>query len=189
MDQNPLFIGGGIYALRCTSPCIDFGQDSSIADDSVDIDLDGLTNDPGPFDVIGFTREVNSVSGSEDVDMGAYEHQEDGCSADANHDGVVDVDDLVAVILNWGSCPGSAAGCLGDVHTAPCGNASVDADDLTAIILGWGPCDDAFPMTPPGEVPQSLQDCWDECATKHEFGSAEWQICVEACVEAIEELN
>jgi hypothetical protein len=122
--------------------------------------------------------------------MGAYEGQDDEvCAGDANHDGVIDVDDLIAVILNWGSCPGSVAGCFGDVHTTPCGNTSVDSDDLVMVILGWGPCEDAFPLAPPGAVPEDLQDCWDECATKYEFGSTEWQQCADACVQALEELN
>ena len=60
------------------------------------------------------------------------------CAADlapAQGNGVVDVDDLLAVINNWGPCNG----CEADLHPAG-GNGSVDVDDLLAIINSWGPC-------------------------------------------------
>jgi hypothetical protein len=46
--------------------------------------------------------------------------------------GIVNIDDLTQVILNWGS-----AGPAGDVTA----NGAVDIDDLTAVILGWGTCE------------------------------------------------
>jgi T5SS/PEP-CTERM-associated repeat protein len=49
---------------------------------------------------------------------------------DINGDGVVDVDDLTAVILAWGVCP---APCAADID----GNGVVDVDDLTQVILSW----------------------------------------------------
>jgi hypothetical protein len=48
-------------------------------------------------------------------------------------DGVVDVDDLVAVILAWGACPAPPEGCPADLN----GDGAVDVDDLVAVILGW----------------------------------------------------
>jgi hypothetical protein len=54
------------------------------------------------------------------------------CPPDVNGDGSVDVDDLTALILAWGSCPQ----CPADID----GNGVVDVDDLTAVILGWGAC-------------------------------------------------
>jgi hypothetical protein len=54
-------------------------------------------------------------------------------AADLNDDGTVDVDDLTAVILDWGT-DGSQFN--GDVD----GSGMVDVDDLTAVILAWGPC-------------------------------------------------
>ncbi|MHC5005276.1 MAG: hypothetical protein ACYTJ0_19410 [Planctomycetota bacterium] len=53
------------------------------------------------------------------------------CPEDVNHDGEVNVDDLIAVILAWGS-----AGCGADVNY----DGTVDVDDLLAVILAWGPC-------------------------------------------------
>jgi hypothetical protein len=47
-----------------------------------------------------------------------------------NGDGFVDVDDLIQVILGWGSAgPGDADG-----------NNTVDVDDLIMVILNWGVC-------------------------------------------------
>ena len=50
-------------------------------------------------------------------------------SSDINGDGVVDVQDLTAVILNW---VGSSAA---DVNN----DGTVDVQDLTAVVLAWGP--------------------------------------------------
>jgi hypothetical protein len=54
------------------------------------------------------------------------------CPADVDDNGSIDVDDLIAVILDWGLC----ATCAADID----GNGRVDVDDLIAVILGWGVC-------------------------------------------------
>ena len=51
-------------------------------------------------------------------------------SADVNGDGVVNVEDLVAVILAWGEC---AAPCPEDINT----DGVVDVQDLVAVVLNW----------------------------------------------------
>jgi hypothetical protein len=53
------------------------------------------------------------------------------CPADTNNDGVVDVQDLTAVILAWGMNNPAA-----DVNN----DGIVDVQDLTAVILAWGNC-------------------------------------------------
>lgn len=54
---------------------------------------------------------------------------------DVNGDGVRNVDDLLAVINDWGPCPAGA--CPGDV--APLnGNGVVNVDDLLMVINNWG---------------------------------------------------
>ncbi|MHC5001741.1 MAG: hypothetical protein ACYTJ0_01320 [Planctomycetota bacterium] len=69
------------------------------------------------------------------------------CLADVDEDGSVEVDDLTAVALDWGS-DGSAHG--GDVTA----NGMVDVDDLVAVLLGWGPCPGRSFRTPrPDPVP------------------------------------
>jgi hypothetical protein len=59
---------------------------------------------------------------------------------DANGDGAVNVDDLIAVILAWGPCPPKPAvgGCPADIEPFPGGDGDVDVDDLIAVILNWG---------------------------------------------------
>jgi hypothetical protein len=48
--------------------------------------------------------------------------------------GVIDVDDLLLVINQWGSCvPGN---CPADAN----GDGAVNVDDLLAVINAWGPC-------------------------------------------------
>jgi len=54
-------------------------------------------------------------------------------SYDANADGVVDVNDLLLVILNWGSCTPPLVLCPGDLT----GNGVVGVEDLVAVLLGW----------------------------------------------------
>jgi hypothetical protein len=49
---------------------------------------------------------------------------------DVNQDGVVDVEDLVAVILAWGAC----AGCAADLDRS----GAVDGPDLLLVVLNWG---------------------------------------------------
>jgi hypothetical protein len=57
---------------------------------------------------------------------------------DANGDGSVNVDDLIAVILAWGPCPPGPAPCPADIEPFPGGDGDVDVDDLIAVILNWG---------------------------------------------------
>ncbi|MHC5003314.1 MAG: hypothetical protein ACYTJ0_09330, partial [Planctomycetota bacterium] len=53
------------------------------------------------------------------------------CPADVDGDGEVDVDDLVAVVLAWGTADQAA-----DVD----GDGFVGVDDLVVVITSWGPC-------------------------------------------------
>jgi hypothetical protein len=54
-----------------------------------------------------------------------------GPPGDVNNNGVVDVDDLLAVINAWGAC---GSPCAADVT----GNGIVDVDDLLMVINNWG---------------------------------------------------
>jgi endonuclease/exonuclease/phosphatase (EEP) superfamily protein YafD len=54
-------------------------------------------------------------------------------TGDTNGDGVVDVDDLTAVILGWGDCPPAPQPCPADLND----DGTVNVDDLTLIILNW----------------------------------------------------
>jgi hypothetical protein len=50
--------------------------------------------------------------------------------------GVVDVDDLLMIINNWGPEEGPA-----DIAPPPTGNGIVDVDDLLTVINNWGACE------------------------------------------------
>lgn len=52
---------------------------------------------------------------------------------DVNGDDVVNVDDLIAVILAWGTCPAPPMPCPADVNAS----GEVDVDDLIVVILNW----------------------------------------------------
>jgi hypothetical protein len=54
------------------------------------------------------------------------------------NNGVVDVDDLLAVINNWGGCK-DPDGCVADMSPVG-GNGVIDVDDLLLVINSWGSC-------------------------------------------------
>ena len=54
------------------------------------------------------------------------------CVADINHDDSVDVDDLIALIADWGPCGECAADLNNDGY--------VGADDLLLVLAAWGSC-------------------------------------------------
>lgn len=54
------------------------------------------------------------------------------CPADIDGDGTVDVNDLLAVIGDWGSCPD----CDTDIND----DTVVDVNDVLSVIAAWGPC-------------------------------------------------
>jgi plastocyanin len=54
------------------------------------------------------------------------------CPADVDGDGTIDVNDVLAVIGDWGPCPG----CGTDTN----GDGVVDVNDILYVIAAWGPC-------------------------------------------------
>jgi hypothetical protein len=54
---------------------------------------------------------------------------------DITHDGVVDVDDLLAVINAWGACDEP---CPADIAPETNGDGIVNVDDLLMVINNWG---------------------------------------------------
>ncbi|MHC5005628.1 MAG: DUF7467 domain-containing protein, partial [Planctomycetota bacterium] len=53
-------------------------------------------------------------------------------AADVTGDGMTDIEDLVAVVLAWGSCDPTES-CPADLN----GDRNVDVEDLLAVIQGW----------------------------------------------------
>lgn len=60
-----------------------------------------------------------------------------GAGASAN---TVDIDDLLAVINGWGSCPAMPWVPCADIVNSGTSAHRVDVDDLLAVISAWGPC-------------------------------------------------
>jgi hypothetical protein len=174
--DDPDFVGSGNYRLLSTSPCIDEGINGRVEglEDPGDIDQDGEVEDLIP-DLAGLLRIISPGSATGCVvDIGAYEFQ--FCVGDVDGDCDVDVDDLIAVILQWG-CPNPP--CSADVEPA-CGDNDVDVDDLIAIILRWSsPCTGCLPTgTGLGADPESYEDCENIC---EEMEGEAWFQCMQAC--------
>jgi hypothetical protein len=59
-------------------------------------------------------------------------------TGDITGDGVVDVDDLLAVITEWGPCPTPPDPCPADIAPVGAPDGLVNVDDLLLVILNWG---------------------------------------------------
>jgi hypothetical protein len=130
LSGDPLFVSATDLRLQATSPAIDSGN-NSLVPVSVTLDLDlnpRFVDDPATSDTGVGTPPL--------VDRGAYEFQPRPgpvCPADvAGDDGVVNIDDLLAVINSWGPCPG----CATDIND----DGVVNIDDLLLVINSWGAC-------------------------------------------------
>jgi hypothetical protein len=84
ISANPLFVNAasGNLRLQGGSPCIDAGNNTAVPADTLDLDGDGNTTEPLPFDLDGSPRfhddpaVPDTGSGTPPiVDMGAYEGQ------------------------------------------------------------------------------------------------------------------
>jgi glucose/arabinose dehydrogenase len=58
-------------------------------------------------------------------------------AGDITGDGVVNVDDLLSVIVNWGPCASPPRACPADIAPLD-GDAVVNVDDLLMVIMNWG---------------------------------------------------
>lgn len=108
------------------SPCIDAGTNGALPPDTADLDRDGNTTEPIPFDRHGLTRRIKDGDrdGLAVVDMGAYEFP----TGDCNGNGVLDLQDIIA---------GTSGDCTGDGVPDECdpdcnGNGVPDSCDLLA---------------------------------------------------------
>ena len=120
-DDNP--------RLSESSPCRDAGNNSYLPHDTYDLDQDGNTVEPVPFDLDSLPRVVSGI-----VDLGAYEIQAEGCPADSSGDGQVNSGDLLALINSWGVC--SSPDCPADITN----DGSVNTSDLLFVLTHWGAC-------------------------------------------------
>ncbi len=78
IDDDPHFAGPDDLRLLGDSPCADVGDNTAVPADTFDLDDDGDTAEPVPFDLDGVIRISDGI-----VDMGAYE-----VSGDNDLDGI-----------------------------------------------------------------------------------------------------
>jgi hypothetical protein len=126
IDADPLFVDAdGVddtigteddnLRLLPGSPCIDAGDSNSVGPDLTDLDDDGNTTEPIPWDLDGHDRFIDDpctpdtgIGTPPIVDMGAYEFSE-FCGSpihpyptgDINSDCKVDIIDAVILALAW----------------------------------------------------------------------------------------
>jgi hypothetical protein len=118
--------GGGL-----TPGCerMDFDGDWDVEADDLDALLaifDGPLLDCDGDGAIDLVQILDGTAADADLDG-----RIDACVVgDATGDGVVDIDDVLALALAWGPCP---APCQVDVD----GNGSIDVDDIVLVALSW----------------------------------------------------
>ncbi len=91
-------------------------------------------------------------------------------SLDSDGDGNVGTSDLLALLGAWGPC----LGCPADLDC----DGAVGVPDLLLLLAVWGTCQ----ANPPGEIPKTVQDCFDK------FYPNDLQALI-ACIEAVEAAN
>lgn len=129
-DDDPNTWEDNDYRLGAGSPCVDAGDGAAAPLDSFDVDDDGDTGEPIPFDLDGSPRFVDDP-GMPDcgngtppiVDMGAYEFQGATCFGDLDGDGEIALSDLAQLLGHYGITAGASYedgdfDCDGDVDLA-----------------------------------------------------------------------
>jgi hypothetical protein len=87
IDADPLFVQPGTDDVRLSfgSPCVNAGNNSDLPPDTFDLDGDGNTTEPIPFDLGGNARVQGGT-----VEMGAFEgefDQQDAAAGESDLDG------------------------------------------------------------------------------------------------------
>ncbi|MDD5326659.1 MAG: right-handed parallel beta-helix repeat-containing protein [Phycisphaerae bacterium] len=128
IDADPCFIDADTndFHIGQNSPCIDAGDNNSVAIDYADLDGDNDINEPTPMDLDGFGRFIDDLCTTDTdsgiapiVDMGAYEF----LRSNINHDNAVNFTDYAELALQWlktgcGQCNGADLTCDGQVDWA-----------------------------------------------------------------------
>jgi hypothetical protein len=140
MGDDPLFVDleDGDLHLSDGSACIDAAYNGAVPADVFDLDGDGDTAEPLPFDVDGNARFVDDPYTDDTgdgtppiVDMGAHEFQLPECPGDADGDGMTGHSDLGLLLADWGCTGGD---CPGDID----GDGVTGHSDLGILLGDWG---------------------------------------------------
>ena len=139
IDEDPLFVDpdNDDFRLSPNSPCIDAADNTAVPADVLDLDDDGDTSEPLPFDLGGAPRFVDDPATADCqwapgtcgdppiVDMGVSEFP-----CDMNCDGQIDAFDIEPFLdlLFGGGEP--CAPCTGDVD----GNGEINAFDIEPFL-------------------------------------------------------
>jgi len=139
-DDDPNTFEDNDYRLSAGSPCIDAADNEAVPADTLDLDDDGDTEEPIPFDVDGNARFVDDLGMPDSgngappiVDMGAYEFQGKTCFADLDGDRDVDWEDLTVLLDSYGTTSG-AVYTDGDLDR----DGDVDLTDLAVLLTVYG---------------------------------------------------
>ncbi len=126
----------GNLRLQYMSPCVDTADNTSVPSDSEDLDDDGNTTEPIPYDLDRHPRIVDGdCNTTEIVDMGAYEFSytylgdfAGGCD--------VDFTDFAVFALAWLTEEGQA-GYDSNCDIALPYNGAIDEKDLNIFTYNW----------------------------------------------------
>ena len=128
----------GNLRLLPGSACIDAGNNADVPADVADLNGNGNTTEPLPFDLAGANRFLDDPATADTgagtapiVDIGAYEY----LCGDVNGNSHVDVVDLLYMADAWGSVAGDTT------YNLACdfnGDGGVDIIDLLYMANRWG---------------------------------------------------
>ncbi|UCG15617.1 MAG: hypothetical protein JSV19_10015, partial [Phycisphaerales bacterium] len=149
------------------SPCIDAGDNAAVPADTTDLDEDGDTDEPVPFDLDGDVRFMDDPGTSDTgdgvppiVDMGAYEFLP------------------ASLDVKPGSCPNSFnRKSRGALHTAVCGTETFDVTTIDIASVRLCRVDGIGGQVAPHEGPPGPHSVFDDVATPyygescHELGA------------------
>jgi len=162
IDVDPMFLdpAAGDFRFASGSPCIDAADNTAVPRDEFDLDGDGDTEEPIPFDIAGLLRFVDDPDTDDTgqcgdpcvmpiVDMGAYEFQAGagGCTrnpqwrCDGDVDGDEQVNPVDVGLVQAGFCSGDA--CTADVlcqYDMDC-DGQINPVDAGIVQSLFGTCD------------------------------------------------
>jgi hypothetical protein len=141
------YTGAGVSYVTGSNPNpMDYPCAVSDIDQDGDVDLDDFQSFLLVFEGARRDCNGNGIIDLQDILVGAEidlnlngipDSCEPTCDSDVNGTGAIDVDDLLAVINQWGNCPALTLPCSADINL----DHAVNVDDLLAIINGWGACE------------------------------------------------